>query len=268
MIDNAVDGVITINSTGVIQTCNPAGQKLFGYREKDLIGDNISMLIPNSFTDGLYFAGFKVTTDNESRRILKALIILVKELNLTVIAEGVEIEDEKSILLNMGCEYAQGYLFTKPLLAEHVLKFTTSFAQKSHPEQLKNQAKNILAKIYETYDLLSSLLGYTELLLKEYECNDKLQALRNMLYKATKLKYFDELRALLASKVTEKNIFKLNSLLKNISIQEDKYIKQINQILLEIKDESFNNDGTYFFSRMLDIFQKLQVLIKISYMNN
>lgn len=41
-----VDAVITINESGIIETINPAGEKLFGYNEGELIGENIATLMP------------------------------------------------------------------------------------------------------------------------------------------------------------------------------------------------------------------------------
>ncbi len=46
---NAVqDAIITTNSEGVIESINPATSKIFGYQPTELIGANISMLIPSS----------------------------------------------------------------------------------------------------------------------------------------------------------------------------------------------------------------------------
>ena len=47
--------------------------------------------------------------------IVDAIITLGQGLNLDVVAEGVETEQLKNLLVNLGCEYIQGYLFSKPL---------------------------------------------------------------------------------------------------------------------------------------------------------
>ena len=44
--NNLLDGLITINSKGIIQTLNPVIEKLFGYKPEELLGENISILMP------------------------------------------------------------------------------------------------------------------------------------------------------------------------------------------------------------------------------
>ena len=46
IIHNAIDGFITINTEGIIQDINPAVEKLFGYKEEELVGYNVSKLMP------------------------------------------------------------------------------------------------------------------------------------------------------------------------------------------------------------------------------
>lgn len=49
IVDSAVDGVITINEAGIIQSFNPAAQRLFQYKEKEVIGRNVKMLMPPQY---------------------------------------------------------------------------------------------------------------------------------------------------------------------------------------------------------------------------
>ncbi|MEM9271961.1 MAG: EAL domain-containing protein [Cyanobacteria bacterium P01_F01_bin.143] len=53
--------------------------------------------------------------DHGSLAIVKAIIALAKNLNMKVIAEGVEEQSQLMSLQEIGCDYAQGYLFSKPL---------------------------------------------------------------------------------------------------------------------------------------------------------
>ncbi|MEL0584543.1 MAG: PAS domain S-box protein [Candidatus Thiodiazotropha sp. (ex. Lucinoma kazani)] len=45
IVNCAFDGIITINERGIIETCNPAACKMFGYYEDELIGHKVNMLM-------------------------------------------------------------------------------------------------------------------------------------------------------------------------------------------------------------------------------
>lgn len=55
------------------------------------------------------------TNDRKGHIIIKNMISLVNELDLKVIAEGVENLEQEEFLLQMGCNTAQGYYFSRPL---------------------------------------------------------------------------------------------------------------------------------------------------------
>jgi len=46
MLENAVDGVIIIDDEGVVRLLNPAAERLFGYQSQEVLGHNVSMLMP------------------------------------------------------------------------------------------------------------------------------------------------------------------------------------------------------------------------------
>jgi two-component system, LuxR family, sensor kinase FixL len=46
VVDTAADGIITINERGIIDSANPAAAKMFGYTTEELIGRNVSILMP------------------------------------------------------------------------------------------------------------------------------------------------------------------------------------------------------------------------------
>jgi EAL domain-containing protein (putative c-di-GMP-specific phosphodiesterase class I) len=56
-----------------------------------------------------------IVTDASDRAIVRTIIAMAQSLELEVIAEGVETEAQKNILLSKGCECFQGYLFGKPV---------------------------------------------------------------------------------------------------------------------------------------------------------
>lgn len=46
IIHHAIDGIITIDNRGIVESINPAALALFGYEAEDVVGNNISMLMP------------------------------------------------------------------------------------------------------------------------------------------------------------------------------------------------------------------------------
>lgn len=56
-----------------------------------------------------------INTDDEARAIVKTCIMLGHELNMLVVAEGVEREVHYKILQELGCDIAQGYYIAKPM---------------------------------------------------------------------------------------------------------------------------------------------------------
>lgn len=45
ILDTAVDGIVTISDEGIIETFNPAAEKIFGYKSEDILGRNVGILM-------------------------------------------------------------------------------------------------------------------------------------------------------------------------------------------------------------------------------
>ena len=58
-----------------------------------------------------------------SEIILKHMIDMCKELGLKTLIEGVETEQQFEFIKNLGCDYCQGYLFSKPLPVQDVIQY-------------------------------------------------------------------------------------------------------------------------------------------------
>ena len=67
--------------------------------------------IDRGFVSGLAEKG----GDPGSEAIVRTIVTLAAGLGLKVVAEGVETEEQLIFLNELGCRYAQGYLFAKPL---------------------------------------------------------------------------------------------------------------------------------------------------------
>lgn len=54
--------------------------------------------------------------ENEfAMRALRHTVAMIRDLSMHIVAEGVETEEQKSVLKEMGCEYLQGYFFSRPV---------------------------------------------------------------------------------------------------------------------------------------------------------
>jgi diguanylate cyclase (GGDEF)-like protein len=59
-----------------------------------------------------------LSADSDELALCEAIIVMAHKLNIKVVAEGVETELQRKLLLDAGCDYAQGYLFSRPIPAD------------------------------------------------------------------------------------------------------------------------------------------------------
>jgi EAL domain-containing protein (putative c-di-GMP-specific phosphodiesterase class I)/FixJ family two-component response regulator len=67
-----------------------------------------------------------INEDVEARAIVRTCILLGHELNMTVVAEGVETSEQLETLRDLGCDRAQGYLFSRPLPPDQLLEWVNA----------------------------------------------------------------------------------------------------------------------------------------------
>ncbi len=51
ILDTTVDGIITIDARGIIESFNLAAERIFGYAAGEVVGQNVSMLMPSPYRD-------------------------------------------------------------------------------------------------------------------------------------------------------------------------------------------------------------------------
>ncbi|MNZ42074.1 Phytochrome-like protein cph2 [compost metagenome] len=58
--------------------------------------------------------------NSKSQKIVETIINVARTMDMVVVAEGIETAEQQQILANLGCDYLQGYYFSRPLPAEQV----------------------------------------------------------------------------------------------------------------------------------------------------
>lgn len=62
-----------------------------------------------------------------SLELVRSIIFLGSNMNMSIIAEGVETREEAVLLKEMGCEYCQGFFFAKPMSEDDVIDFVAKW---------------------------------------------------------------------------------------------------------------------------------------------
>lgn len=88
--------------------------------------------IDRSFVSGM-------SSSSEDREIVKTIITLAKNLSLKTIAEGIETFEQAQQVKDFGCDYAQGYLYSKPVAGAQIF-----------PNAVNQVLNTLQAKIHST----------------------------------------------------------------------------------------------------------------------
>jgi EAL domain-containing protein (putative c-di-GMP-specific phosphodiesterase class I) len=64
----------------------------------------------------------RMSDNNENIEIVRTILLLAQNLGMKVIAEGVETQEQLEQLRALSCDYAQGYLFSRPVNATSITK--------------------------------------------------------------------------------------------------------------------------------------------------
>jgi EAL domain-containing protein (putative c-di-GMP-specific phosphodiesterase class I) len=69
----------------------------------------------------------EMTLVHEDKVLVSAIISMAKALEISVVAEGVELKEEVEILTALGCDYIQGYYYAESLPPEALVNYLTNF---------------------------------------------------------------------------------------------------------------------------------------------
>ncbi|MCG8509870.1 MAG: EAL domain-containing protein, partial [Rhodospirillales bacterium] len=72
----------------------------------------------------------EVLTDPDNATLVETIVNMAHSLKLQVIAEGVETEEQLAFLRGLGCDFAQGFLFSRPLSADDFRKTAQGWRKK------------------------------------------------------------------------------------------------------------------------------------------
>jgi diguanylate cyclase (GGDEF)-like protein len=71
--------------------------------------------------------------NQDDRAIVASVVKLARDLDLSLVAEGVETQEQLACLMHMGCELIQGYLFSPPVPADQLPALVRSLDQPTQP---------------------------------------------------------------------------------------------------------------------------------------
>ncbi|MEG1994075.1 MAG: EAL domain-containing protein, partial [Oscillospiraceae bacterium] len=97
---------------------------------------------------------------NKSEDILDFIVNLAERLKLSVIAEGIETQIDLNFLRSIGCEFGQGYYFSKPLPSEDFEKLIKNIDKTDIHISKKDISHNMKYEEYLHYYELRSLINH------------------------------------------------------------------------------------------------------------
>ncbi len=96
-----------------------------------------------------------LNVDTSSEEIVRTIISLAKELNMETVAEGVETREQLTWLKHMKCDYAQGFLISKPMNAKDAGWFISNTVQSM---QIKETANSIIGTAKDPPESIQAVL--------------------------------------------------------------------------------------------------------------
>ena len=64
---------------------------------------------------------------DSAKIVLANTIRMIKELGKKILVEGVETKEQRNLVVSLGCDYCQGYYFSKPIPKQEFMEFCKVF---------------------------------------------------------------------------------------------------------------------------------------------
>ncbi len=112
-INNDVLAELASLGVGLVLDDFGTGYSMMGYLKRMPI---TALKIDQSFIEG-------IPDDADSRAIVHAMIAVAKHFKLKVVAEGVESLEQVQYMREIGCEFAQGFFYSRSLTADNILEY-------------------------------------------------------------------------------------------------------------------------------------------------
>lgn len=122
---DAADAIRRLKSTGAMVALDDfgTGYSSLSYLQRFSID---TLKIDRSFVD-------QMLVDQGSMKIVRAIMSLARDLGFNVVAEGIESSEQLEFLRQLGCQYAQGYHYAKPMNANKAEAFVRRAARRGEP---------------------------------------------------------------------------------------------------------------------------------------
>lgn len=95
VIDNVVEGIITINENGILESFNPAAEIIFGYSESEVLGKSVDMLISGDYPKehGIDFSPYSIISNEKEIGVKDGRILKGRHKNATIFSMNFDVSE-------------------------------------------------------------------------------------------------------------------------------------------------------------------------------
>ncbi len=217
-----------------------------------------------------------IPSDKDSAEIVTSIIQLAQRLSIKVVAEGVEKIEQREFVSNLQCDWMQGYLFSRPVSEENILKLLNG-KMNSEIESLPKKEKRKYFRINLQYPLEAFMtvseingkkvqLGSTKVLVENigpgglrFVSNIKLPARSDIVLKF-QTTIIDEEMTLYGTIVydeEQENCYHYGVKFMVDEKQRDSLIKHFNQFQLQLKKDPLLKGHSFVTEKVTTYFRGL-----------